>query len=189
MRVLRCLIVILALSGNTMPAQAGEDPKLVAKAYVAALKARAWQRIADLMDPRELRDVHGFIVPVLKKLVVQRRAWPAPFKQMLEGLTTPADVGKLTPRQVFIRLVKGTIRSIRGGDGALDDATFTVLGQVNETPTLVHVVYRAEFLVKSIHFRSLSVITLTRYRDQWRVKLNENMRQVALIFRRLARKL
>ena len=112
MRVLRCLIVILALSGNTMPAQAGEDPKLVAKAYVAALKARAWQRIADLMDPRELRDVHGFIVPVLKKLVVQRRAWPAPFKQMLEGLTTPADVGKLTPRQVFIRLVKGTIRSI-----------------------------------------------------------------------------
>jgi hypothetical protein len=188
MRTLCCLAATILLLGS-MPAHAGKDPKLVAKAYVAALKARQWNRIANMMDPREIREVHGFIVPVLKKLVVQRRAWPAPFKQMLEGLTSPAAVSSLTPRQVFIRLLKGTILSIRGGGGALDNAVFTILGQINETPNLVHVVYRAEFVIRGIVFRSLSVITLTEYKSQWRVKLNENMRQVALIFRRLARKL
>ena len=188
MRSLLC-VALLTLIGATTPAHAGKGPKLVAKAYVAALKAREWNNIAAMMDPRELREVHSFIVPVLKKLVLQRRAWPAPFKQMLEGLSSPKDVGRLTPRQVFIRLLKGTILSIRGGSGALNDATFTILGQVNETPTLVHVVYRAEFYVKGINFRSLSVISLTEYKERWRIKLNENMRQVALIFRRLARKL
>lgn len=186
LRLALILSVFLIFAGPS--AHAAQDPKLVARDYVAALKASAWARIADMMDPRELANVHSFVVPVLKRLVIQRRAWPAPYKQMLAGLETQAQEQKLTPRQVFIRLLQGTVNSI-GSRQALNTATFTVLGQVNETPSLVHVVYRAEFLVKGIRFRSLSVISLNEYDGRWRVKLNENMRQVAAVFRRLAKKL
>jgi hypothetical protein len=186
-RTLRPILLFL-LMATPAAADSSRDPKLLAQDYVAALKESQWGRIADMMDPRELTEVHGFVIPVLKRLVVQRRAWPAPFKQMMAGLETPVQVGKLTPRQVFVRLLEGTVRSI-GGGRALDTATFTVLGQVNETPTLVHVVYRAQFKLRGVAFSSLSVISMARHEGRWRIKLNENMRQVAAVFQRLAKKL
>ena len=188
MRRIAFPLILAWLATAPAAADTSRDPKLLAQAYVAALKASQWGRIADMMDPRELTEVHGFVVPVLKRLVVQRRAWPAPFKQMMAGLETPAQVGKLTPREVFVRLLEGTVRSI-GGGRTLETATFTVLGQVSETPTLVHVVYRAEFTLKGVAFRSLSVISMTQRQGRWRIKLNENMRQVAAVFQRLSKKL
>lgn len=186
-RPIAALLILAALPG--LARADARPPSDVARAYIQALKAEDWPAVVGLMDRQDLQTAHTLMKPALKKFVALKRKWPSPMKEILEGLTGPADVDRLTPTQTFVRLLRGSLRSINRAGGSLRNAEFAILGEVRETPTLVHVVYRAHYRIQDLTFRSLSIISLVRRGDAWRVKLDENMRQMALLFQRMAQKL
>jgi hypothetical protein len=169
-------------------AQADQDtPEAVAKAYVAATQTADWAKAASFMHPDSLAQFKKMFEPIFAHEKELKATGP------LFGIKSRAEFDQVSGAQVFEKLMSETGRIAAGFDKLMSKPSFEIVGQVAETPDLVHLVYRAQKplygyglhttgFTNYVSFAKLEVMTLKRYESAWRLTLPSEIEAIAQMF-------
>lgn len=191
------LIFTLAISIPSLPsvlAQTPADtPEAVGKAYVDATLASDWAKAASLTHPESLAQFKKLFEPIFAN---EKSAVMA---GILIGVNSRAEFDQLNDAQMFEKLLGsmmgGIIGELPGFDKTLSKASFNIIGQIAETPDLVHLLYRTQVpldemrlkdapadLFKNITVTKLEVMTFKRFENTWRLTLSSELEGMAQMF-------
>jgi len=188
------LTLILALAVPTLfspgvLAQGEQDtPESVAKAFVAATQAADWAKAASFMHPDSLDQFKKLVEPMFTN------EKSAKVTGELFGVKSRAEFDQVSGAQIFEKLMSGIAGLIPGFSNLMDKASFDIIGQVAETPELVHLLYRtraslddmqlndAPDLFKNVTFTKLEVMTLKRHANTWRLTLSDEVDAMMQLF-------
>jgi hypothetical protein len=189
-------ILALAISYQPLPAvsaQADQDtPEAVAKVYVEATLAGDWAKAASFMHPDSLAQFRKLFEPIFANEKAAKMAG------MLFGVNSRAEFDQLSDAQAFEKLIGSLISGIGGAipgfDKLLSKASFNIIGQIAETPDIVHLLYRTQVplddiqiknapaFTKNVTITKLEVMTLKRYENTWRLTLSSEIEGMAQVF-------
>jgi hypothetical protein len=182
------LILAFAISYQPLPAvsaQAEQDtPEAVAKAYIAATQTADWAKAASFMHPDSLAQVKKMFEPIFAQEKELKAVGP------LFGVKSRAEFDQVSGAQVFEKLMSEYGRMVAGFDKLMSKPSFEIVGQVAETPDLVHLVYRAQKplygyglhttgFTNYVTYTKLEVMTLKRYESAWRLTLPSEFEMMA----------
>jgi len=177
------------LSSPVVLAQAEQDtPEAVAKAFVAATQTADWAKAASFMHPDSLAQFKKLFEPLFAneksaKLVGE-----------LFGVKSRAEFDQSNGAQIFEKFMSGITGLIPGFDKLMSKASFDIIGQISETPELVHLLYRtraplddmqskdAPDRFKNVTFSKLEVMTLKRHENTWRLALSGEVEAMTQMF-------
>jgi hypothetical protein len=195
--VFRAVIFALAISIPSLPpvlAQTPADtPETVAKAYVDATLAGDWAKAASLTHPESLAQFKKLFEPIFAN------EKSAVLAGILLGVKSRAEFDQLSDAQLFVKLtgslMSGIAGELPGFNKTLSKMSFNIIGQIAETPDLVHLLYRTQVpldemrlkdapadLFKNITVSKLEVMTLNRYENTWRMTLSSELEGMAQMF-------
>lgn len=181
----KALLVVLLL---TVPAAAqaqtaGVSPEGVARRYMAAATKNDWRRVASLFDPVELKTLKDAMMPIYLRFYKTKK--PGPFKLMLEGIRSETELKALSPRDLFGRFLTAIFNSQPNLRTTLAGGKFRIIGRGEETPTLVHLVYRLAVKIQNEPIEAVQVVSLVKRDDGWRVRLGVQFANMVRAFKRL----
>ena len=173
------LLVTLALTFliSALPAFSAEQPEEVAHLYIRAMADARLNVVADHMHPGALDRFKGIMTEVAEAIAAAPadRKPPAKMISALFGEEGPAVVKDLPPRDVFVRFMSNLttfvpqIRAMHAG------SEYQVLGHVNEGGNLTHVVFRATLAQGDREMTKMSVLSLKRDGEHWKVLLTDDL--------------
>ena len=172
---LKSILILAALStvmGATVAGLAQttqETPESVAKAYLAAMQASDWAKCASLMHPDALASMKNGLA-----LVVNADKSGDAAKTIFK-LKSSAEYSQLSDAAVFERLMDFVTSSNPDMKTILSSATNTVLGKVDESPDLAHVVFRSRSKVGSEDINEVDLLSLKKQGSSWRTLLTSDM--------------
>jgi hypothetical protein len=154
-----------------------EPPEEVAHIYIRAMADARMNVVADQMHPSALDRFKGIMTEVADAIVAAPADRKPPVKMVnaLFGDEGPAVVKDLSPREVFVRFMSNLttfvpqIRSMHAG------SEYQVLGHVAEGGNLAHVVFRATLAQGDHEMTKMSVISLKRDGEHWKVLLTDDL--------------
>lgn len=171
------VVVTVALAGQ---ARAQENtPEAVAASYLSAMQASDWVSMAGLMHPEALHQLREYLDPLFASAVPEAEA----FRQQFLGVRTVAEAAALSDTTVFTNFVRALNARDRTAAQALGSARIEQIGHVTEGPDVAHVVYRATLDVEGMSVTNVSVMTLKRAGDGWRVLLTGDYSALATALR------
>ncbi len=166
MRTILNLALVLVLGCSAL-GQISDDrtaDEIVRDFNLSSLK-QDWTGMTSLFHPDSLKELRALFAAMADK--------PAIAKGMF-GVRSKAEFDALPDSQLFERLF-GTLKSISPEmDAALKSMELIVVGSVDESPDLRHVVYRANFNFGQTPISALDVYTLKRFQNTWRVLMKED---------------
>jgi hypothetical protein len=191
--VFRTLILVLAISWLISPAasaQADQDtPESVAKAYIAATQAADWAKATSFMHPDSLTQFKSVFEPIFAN---ERMA-----KEMGKffDIKSRAEYDQASSAQMFEKFMAGIGGLMPGINKMIAKASFDIIGQIAETPDMVHLVYRSRASLddlpfikdapggaKSVSFTKLEVMTLKRHENTWLIALSDELEAMMQMF-------
>lgn len=171
LKVAQVAILIIAL-GIVAFSQTPETAESVAKNYFAAMKAGDWAKCASLMNSEALismKRTFGSIVKADKS---------GEASKALFGLKSPAEFDQLSETAVFEKLMSFITDAVPDLKSALAASTSAVLGQVNESPELAHIVYRTQVKLGGAEVTQVELISLKKSGSNWRALLTADMEEL-----------
>jgi hypothetical protein len=174
-RTLIAAVIVFFLS--SFPAFSAEQPEEVAHLYIRAMADARLNVVADHMHPSALDRFKGIMTEVADAITSAPldRKPPAKMVSALFGEEGPAIVKDLPPRDVFVRFMSNLttfvpqIRVMHAG------SEYQVLGHVVEGGNLAHVVFRATLSQGEHEVTKMSVLSLKRDGEHWKVLLTDDL--------------
>ncbi len=174
--MLRIALLALVLSlGPSVAAQT--TPEDAAAQLMDAVKDADFERAATLMHPDALGS--------LKRLVMDIASVDSSgtFAAMFIGETDPAVIAALPPMDVFVHFI-GAVFGIQPEMGeALRNLEAEAVGHVVEGDSLAHVVMRNRTAMMGMTISKTEVVTVKRYRGEWRALLSGDLDNFAQAMR------
>jgi hypothetical protein len=158
-------------------AHSAEPPEEVAHTYIRAMADARMNVVADQMHPSALDRFKGIMTDVANAIVAapSDRKPSAKMVSALFGDEGPTVVKDLAPRDVFVRFMSNLttfvpqIRAMHGG------SEYQVLGHVDEGINVAHVVFRATLAQGDHEMTKMSVLSLKRDGEHWKVLLTDDL--------------
>jgi hypothetical protein len=178
---LAAALLLAVAAGTVAPARAADTPEQVAKKVADATKAADWKAFSALFHPDALAE--------LKKLLREITAEESTreMSKMFLGVTTPAELDKMTSEQVFERFMGTISTQIPGFADALKSADIQIVGHLEEKPDLAYVVTRNTVQVGELKMTKMEVISLRKQGDTWKALLSGSMEGFVAQIRQLAK--
>ena len=173
----RALSTFAACFFLTSPAALTEEPEEVAHLYIRAMADARMNVVADQMHPSALDRFKGITTEIAASIesAPPERKPPAKMVSALFGDDGLTGVKDLPPRDVFVRLMSNLttlvpqIRAMHAG------SEYQVLGHVIEGGNLAHVVFRATLAQGEHEMTKMSVLSLKRDGEHWKVLLTDDL--------------
>ena len=171
------LLTASALSAQNQRPAAADTPEAVAEKYVAAMRAHNWRGMAALMHPAALAKFRGLIGAAAKS---ERGAQ---LRQNVFGGATAAQLDSLSDGDFYAKFIEAAMGQSPELQSVLDSAAVQVIGHVNESPTLTHVVFNTRLTLGQIAVTKPDVITLQRSGNAWLMLLRADLEVMAAAIR------
>ena len=173
---MRSISTLVALVGLTLPLRAqtqGDSPEAVTQQYVTALRANDWKRMTALMHPQALARFRGMMSAVLHSNEGKS------LRDEFFGGATAAQLDSLNDADFYSRFLAAVMRSEPDLEAAMDSAQITIVGHVEESPDIVHVVFTMRLAMGPISISKPDIVTLKRQGNTWRALLRAEMEIMA----------
>jgi hypothetical protein len=189
--LLKQLALLMLLACTALTAQAQATPEAVAQAYIEASRNNDWQKAFSYLHPDALIEFKKTFEPMFAG---ERSAKGAEF---LFGVKSRAEFDQLTGGQLMEKLVSKIGSSLPGFLQLLGKMEMQIIGPVQETPDVVHLVCRLKMpldalpikdtatLRSSIRYSKMEVISLQRYENTWRVLLSAELEGLAQMYSKI----
>jgi hypothetical protein len=162
-----------ASRGNPAPlADSLDGPSDVAAAYIDAFQQKKWTRCADLMHPEALQSLKD----VLVEAVAADSLSGLPAALYGDG-TPPETIRFAPPEELYARMLAVVYQRAPEARDVLDGFSAEVLGEVQETDRLVHVVARTNVRGAS-DVTQVEVFTVQKFRNTWRMNLTTDIQNI-----------
>lgn len=187
MRALRtpsvpAVLIAVALGAAPAAAQAPvEAPEQVAQQFLQATRDTDWARMAGLLHPDALAQLHGFFAPILQCQTPEA----AEARRQIFGITSAVQAARTSDSALAVTLFRAAAGGESGMTSLLRTARLQVLGAVPEGRDTVHVVSRLSLSYDSLQVTEMEVVSLARSGPTWRVLLKSDFTALAVALRRL----
>lgn len=180
MKSLRCLPFLLVLPAWGADPVPLESPEEVAHTYIRAMADQRLNVVADSMHTVALdrfKDIMVEVAKAIESAPADRRA-PAKMISALFGEEGPGAVKSMPSRDVFVRFMSNLttfvpqIREMHAG------SEYQVLGHVDESGNVTHVVFRATLKRGQAEITKMEVLSLKREGVAWKVLLTDDLRNL-----------
>ncbi len=158
-----------------------ETPDQVAQQFLEATRDTNWARMAGLLHPLALAQLHGFFAPILQCQTPDA----AEVRRQIFGITSSVQAARTTDSALAATLFRTAAGGQRELAGLLHTARLQVLGDVPEGRDTVHVVSRLAVTFDSMDVTEMEVVSLARSGPTWRVLLKSDFTALAVALRRL----
>ncbi|PEN14054.1 hypothetical protein CRI94_08415 [Longibacter salinarum] len=156
-----------------------DGPEAVAAAYLDAFRRTDWEGCARLMHPDALQ--------ALKDVLIRAAEADSSsgIPDALYGDNTPRETIRFAPpAELYARMLRVVYQKSPQATEVLDGLSSKVIGHVDETDTLVHVIARTHVDGRSGDERGqalsqIEVFSLERYQESWRLRLTTDVKNVA----------
>jgi hypothetical protein len=165
---LRSILILAALSAATGAdfAQAAQDtPESVAKAYFAATQSADWAKCASLMHHDALASIKRTFAAAINADKTGDSA------KTIFKLKSGAEYSQLSEATVFERLMDFITSVEPDMKSALASSTNTILGRVDESPDLAHVVFRSRTKMEGEEVNEVDLLSFKKQDSVWRALL------------------
>jgi hypothetical protein len=165
---LRSILILAALSAVTWAyfARAAQDtPESVAKAYFAALQSADWAKCASLMHRDELASMKRTFAAAIN---AERTGDAA---KTIFKLKSVAEYSQLNEATVFERVMDFITSVEPDMKTAMASSTNTILGRVDESPDLAHIVFRSRTKMGGEEINEVDLISFKKQDSTWRALL------------------
>lgn len=151
---------------------AQDSPESVAKAYFAAMHAVDWAKCASLMHPDALASMKSTFATVINADKTGDAA------KTIFKLKSGAEYSQLSETAVFERLMEFITSVAPDMKTALASSTDTVLGRVDESPDLSHIVFRSRTKLAGDEINEIDLISFKKQGSTWRALLTSDMEEM-----------
>jgi hypothetical protein len=170
----RLLVVVLLIvtCQSAAIAAASQDtgtPEAIVERYFRAVAEGSFGEAAALMDPAGLERLKDMLVPVLVEASAAGNRAPL---TLLDGVGTAEAAENLSGPAFFAAFMRGLARLNPAFAQAFRSVTGTVIGSVPEGDATRHVVCRSTARAGDIALTKMTVVTLHRVGDDWKVALS-----------------
>ena len=172
---LKSILILSALSLASVAgyAQAApETPESVAKAYFDATQSGDWAKCAGFMHPEALASMKSMFAAVIQ---ADKKGEAA---KSIFGLKSGAEFAQLSEAVVFERLMGFLTNSVPEMKTVLAASKTSILGRVDESPELTHIVYRTQIKVAGEEMDEVDLISFKKYGATWRALLTSDMEEM-----------
>jgi len=165
---LRSILILAALSAATGAdfARAAQDtPESVAKAYFAAMQSADWAKCASLLHRDELASMKRTFAAAVNADKTGDSA------KTIFKLKSGAEYSQLSEATVFERLMDFITSVEPDMKTALASSTNTILGRVDESPDLAHIVFRSRTKMEGEEVTEVELMSFKKQDSVWRALL------------------
>ena len=156
---------------------AAKHRQAVFRAYVAATRVFDWKKAAGYFDPQVLAELQALMAKTLRE-AGDKPEGPKLLK-LFGGVGSVEEFESLTPAEAFAGFMKGLTESIPALKQAITNAQFEYLGEVQEKPELVHLIYRTRLKVGGIDSAKVTASSMVKTPDGWRLLLDDEVKGFA----------
>ena len=172
---LNSILILTALSVARVAgyAQEAQDtPESVAKAFFAAQQAGDWAKCASFMHSDALASMKRKFGSVIS---ADRTGEAA---KSIFGLKSGAEYAQLSEAVIFERLMNFITSSEPEMKAVLAASTNSVLGKVDESPELTHIVFRTQVKLAGAEMNDVDLISFKKQGATWRALLTSDMEEM-----------
>lgn len=165
---LRSILILAALSaalGADFARTAQDTPESAAKAYFAALRSADWAKCASLMH----RDALASMKRTFAAAIAADKTGDA--AKSIFKLKSVAEYSQLSEATVFERVMDFITSVEPDMKTVLASSTNTILGRVEESPDLVHIVLRSRTKIGAEEVNEVDLISFKKQDSTWRALL------------------
>lgn len=165
---LRSILILSALSaasGSDFARAAQDTPESVAKAYFAALRSADWAKCASLMH----RDALASMKRTFAAAINADKTGDA--AKTIFKLKSVAEYSQLSEATVFERVMDFITSVEPEMKTVLGASTNTILGRVDESPDLAHLVLRSQTKMGGEEVNEVDLISFKKQDSTWRALL------------------
>jgi len=169
---LRSILILAALSAATgvdIARAAQDSPESVAKAYFAAMQSADWAKCASLMH----RDALASMKRTFAEVINADKTGDA--AKTIFKLKSGAEYSQLGEAAVFERLMDFITSVAPDMKTALASSTNTILGRVDESPEIAHIVFRSRTKMGDEEVNEVDLISFKKQDSTWRALLTSDM--------------
>ena len=148
-------------------------PETTATAAMASAKKGAWSEYTHAMHPDALKKAKQIFRP----LVAADESGQV--GNMFFGVAGVPQYDAMSDSATFVALMVNLTKNLPAFAEAMKTAEFHIVGTVGEGKDLVHVVYRADAKVEDLAMSKMSVLSLRRFGDEWRLLLTGSLEGLA----------
>ena len=166
--ILRSILVLAALtaaSGADFARAAQDTPESAAKAYFAALQSADWAKCAGLMHRDELASMKRTFAAAINADKTGDAA------KTIFKLKSVAEYSQLSEATVFERVMDFITSVEPDMKTAMASSTNTILGRVDESPDLAHIVFRSQTKMGGEEIDEVDLISFKKQDSAWRALL------------------
>jgi hypothetical protein len=165
---LRSILILAALyaaTGADFARAAQDTPESVAKAYFAAIQSGDWAKCASLMHRDALASMKRTFAAAINADKTGDSA------KTIFKLKSGAEYSQLSEATVFERLMDFITSVEPDMKTALASSTNTILGRVDESPDLAHVVFRSRTKLEGEEVNEVDLMSFKKQDSTWRALL------------------
>jgi hypothetical protein len=167
------ILAALSLATGAVFAQAAQDtPESAAKAYFAAMREADWAKCASLMHPDALASMKRTFATVVDADKTGDAA------KTIFKLKSAAEYSQLSDTAIFERLMDFITGVAPDMKTALASSTNTILGRVDESPDLAHIVFRSRTKTAGEEVNEVDLISFKKQDSTWRALLTSDMEEM-----------
>jgi len=172
---LKSVLILAALYVATGAghAQAAQDtPESIAKAYFAAMQAGDWAKCASFMHA----DALAAMKRTFNSVIIADKTGEA--AKSIFGLKNSSEYDQLSETVVFERLMSFITGSVTEMKAVLSASTTSILGRVDESPDLTHVVFRTQIKLAGAEMNEVDLMSFKKQGAAWRALLTSDMEEM-----------
>jgi hypothetical protein len=184
MGILRTGLVLSLLSTfaiNVGHADGASTPEKCAADYFSALTSKGMESTAELMHPEALAAFKKMLLPLVSEVVKEPESPES--KAIFGGFMQGKAPEELSPKEFYSTFARGLGGAGTGISRVLQNSHVEVLGHIDEAPDWTHVVYRMRSALEGANISKVSVITLRRDGDGWKVWLTGELEGLAKLLK------
>ena len=165
LRSILVLAALTAVSGADFARAAQDTPESAAKAYFAALRSAEWAKCASLMHRDELASMKRTFAAAINADKTGDAA------KTIFKLKSAAEYSQLSEATVFERVMDFITSVEPDMKTAMASSTNTILGRVDESPDLAHIVFRSRTKMGGEEIDEVDLISFKKQDSAWRALL------------------
>ena len=181
-RLLGVVLLVLCLASFALAQDTVDfaSPSSVVAASFDAAKNIDMDRLAGLTHPEALERFKEMMWPIF--VYLEQHADPQEAQNILAIFGLEQDstsLADLPAEEFYVGFMNGLVALIPAFKEAMTSAEYEVIGEVPEADSLVHVVIRAKATAMGITTTEMSVETVRRYNEGWRLELGAKFEGLA----------
>jgi hypothetical protein len=155
-------------------------PEVIAKRQLEAMRELNWEQAARHTHPKALEQLKSLFLPVAIAGSARRNN-PAAEEMMrtVFGGKTADELATQQPAAFFVLIMNGIAGATPDFKRAMTGMEIVILGHVNESDSLAHVVYRLNRTVPGGVATKIAVTSVERDGSAWKALLNADLENVA----------